>query len=302
MYKFKSYMMAMLAVGSMAFLTSCGDDDEPAPAPTLALQGPDAAGGDVAANQQITIDVIATDNGGARLDKFEVFYTPPGSNQQLTLGTPVTGINDANYNTSFSTTVGTSGTETYTFRITNKDGQATSRSVTFNITDPNAGAEINTFSTILMGGQGNGTYGSFLDADENEVYKQLAAFNNAEKIDIVYFHGATNQATLASPDDANFGSGANQIDVNIQNWSTRNQTRFKKLTGGQATYDAAETDTDLANAFNNASASAESKANQLTSGSYVAFMTDEGKYGIAKVGTITGTTNGTIQLTIKMEK
>ncbi|MFP4447661.1 MAG: hypothetical protein ACLFPH_02930, partial [Bacteroidales bacterium] len=57
------------------------------------------------------------------------------------------------------------------------------------------------FSAKIMGAHENSEHGSFLDAHSGTVYSVTDAMNNQEDIDMLYFYGSENEATIAAPDD-----------------------------------------------------------------------------------------------------
>src|SRR5688500_12678869 len=94
MHTFKTYMMSMLAVGSMAFLSSCGsDEDDPEPQPSIefvAGTGLTNANATVTGGTSFTTGVIARSNSSGRnLRNFKVTVSYDGGAAQTQLDTTV---------------------------------------------------------------------------------------------------------------------------------------------------------------------------------------------------------------------
>ena len=113
-------------------------------------------------------------------------------------------------------------------------------------------------------------------------------------------YGATNQATIASP--AN--SDAQSVFSGMSGWSTKNDTKFATTSITASDFDAITDDLGIVAAADGASAT---KANQLSAGDVVAFVTastssNPGKKGLFKVVSITGTNAGTMSITVKVQE
>jgi hypothetical protein len=90
--------------------------------------------------------------------------------------------------------------------------------------------------------------------------------------------------------------------LSISSWTAVNETKFKKAAVtdfDNATYSTVETlatsaDQDIANGDRD-------PIDGLAVGDAYAFKCDDGKYGILSITTVTGTNDGTISLTIKIQ-
>ncbi len=178
----------------------------------------------------------------------------------------------------------TSGTQiVLTFTV---DDASNTQTATTTIT-VGAASDFNAYSAVLLGSYADATAGSFYGSSTNTVYTVNTANSNQSAVDMVFFYGSTNQYTLAAPSDGSFGTNSNQISsLGIQNWTTKNITNFKftNLTDFTSITKAA----DIANAYNNASGSSDTKANMLSQGDIFAFQTAANKYGLCKVVDETG--------------
>ncbi|MFC2087919.1 hypothetical protein ACFLSA_07155, partial [Bacteroidota bacterium] len=184
--------------------------------------------------------------------------------------------------------------------------------LTFEITDENltttetriikvlAGeGEIITYSTVILGGQTNATYGSSFASINGNVYKWADAMANSDKIDFVYFYGSTNGATIASPKDDQAAVAFGSLE--FTDWDTQNDTKFAKVSG--VNWSEVTGDGIIVEKAVNLN---DTRANQLTVDQIVAFETAStsahpSKKGLFKVTSISGTTGADRQITIEVK-
>ncbi|MFP3859952.1 MAG: hypothetical protein ACLFUW_03935 [Bacteroidales bacterium] len=149
------------------------------------------------------------------------------------------------------------------------------------------------FSAKIMGAHENSDHGSFLDAHSGTVYLVSDAMNNQEDIDMLYFYGSTNEATIAAPDDED----AEQFNVyELDNWDTRNATRFTDLL--DINFAGIETEADIEDEV---SSPENTKSNLLEIGDVVGFETVDEKKGVFEVVDIATGTEGYIEINIKIQ-
>jgi len=185
------------------------------------------------------------------------------------------------------------GTEKYTFTVTDKTNQTTTKSVTITTITP--AGDINTYSAKLMGAQGAAA-GSFFATTTGTVYTQANAASNSSIIDILYYYGATNEATLAAPSDALAGTIFNNSSTGLQTWAKRNETKFATTTISSSDFENIKDD-----ALFTQSPSV-TYSNKLAVGNVVAFKTETGKKGLVRVDKITTGASGDITITVKVQK
>jgi hypothetical protein len=205
----------------------------------------------------------------------------------------VTQVDDSTYNFRFELS---DITEETTLEITavDKDAQEASKSIVIQVT---AGNPISSFTAVLMGGQGNNSVGSFLDADGGDVYLQAAAESNAALIDVVYYYGSSNLATLTAPDDATVNGGAGNLSL-CADFTVKNDTRFGTSSISATAFDAIENDAEIS-AITGLSAS---KMTDLAVNDVIEFITAEGKKGLIKVANMTTGSDGTITIDVKIQQ
>ncbi|MEW6134807.1 MAG: hypothetical protein AB1583_03735 [Bacteroidota bacterium] len=190
------------------------------------------------------------------------------------------------------------GSERWTFEIVDKDGQ--SASLSLNIT---SAPTVNVYTAILMGGQNNVNVGSFWSSSDNKVMKQAETVANQNKVDLLYFYGTLNQATIAAVDDDQAAIAWENL---FDSWSVKNATRFKKI-GSIDWNQVTEYNDEMIVA--NAVELNDSRANMLQVGDMVAFETaatsaNPGKKGLFKVISIDGSIGAdrTITIEVKIQK
>lgn len=297
----KIALFLMLATAASVF-TACNKEEEPTDkAPTIAFKGGagyTSADATLPAGSTTTVGILATANANsnAKLVRFKVTRTFNN--------VPEVVLDSTLANLSTFTMDGTievrreAGSERWTFEIVDKDGQ--SASVSLSIT---SAPVANVYTAILMGGQNNVNVGSFWSSVDNKVMKQAEAVANQGKVDLLYFYGTINQATIAAVDDDQAAIAWNNL---FNNWTVKNATRFKKISNIDWTK-VTEYNDELI--LEHATNLTDSRANLLQVGDVVAFQTaatsaNPGKKGLFKVLSIDGTMGAdrTITIEVKIQK
>lgn len=178
--------------------------------------------------------------------------------------------------------------------ITVKDDDDKSISSTLSI---KIDAGITSYTAKLLGAQDNATDGSFLATSTGSVYLLADAKTNSGVVDLVYFYGATNFATLAAPSNAD----AQTVFSQITSWTTKNATSLK-LAASTTDFAGINTASGAEAAYNAATGAVGTKANSLKANDIVAFKTAAGKYGLAKVVSIATGATGSITIDVKVGK
>lgn len=169
---------------------------------------------------------------------------------------------------------------------------------------PTTYGDVNTFSAKIMGGQNNATVGSFLATDNGEVITSAAAAASATvqaRVDLVYFFGTTNQASIGAPNDSVVAI-AHTGSTSLPSWTSKNATKLVKTTLSAADFTASANDS-LVKTVTESTISA-SYVNTLAVGNVVAFKTASGKLGLFHVQSIDGTTgtDRSITINVKVQK
>lgn len=166
---------------------------------------------------------------------------------------------------------------------------------------PTTYGAISTYSAKMMGGQTNTSLGSFFASDSGIVYLSGATGASAAlqgRIDLVYYFGTANQATLGAPNDS-LTNVAHENNSSLSTWTVKNATKFYKTALTPVEFMLSANDS-LIKTVDAASITA-SSANLLQVGSVVAFKTVAGKSGLIHVGSIDGTTGSDRSITINVK-
>lgn len=312
--------LTLLAVSSMIFLYSCGDDDteEPGPVgPSITLSGDLYNQDEFEVGDSVGLSVAFSTPGELSGFNYQVTINKDSADEQSqtkVFNSPEDiGYTDTDVSGSFNFTLFEEIPEnlegksvTVYFEIVDKADQLDSVSWTFEVF-----AGINTYEMVLLGAQNNSEAG-FYDADANVrfTYAQARDTSGVESsvVDLAYYWGATNENTLAAIDDAGLNAvyEATNPDLSIEdNFGTRNSTRFVKLEG--VDFDDVQSSSQLINAASFESTTAgESSATMLEENDVVAFQLDAdrgGKFGLIKIASIDDTNgNGTITIEVKIGK
>ena len=305
MKQLRTYFMSMLAVASLGIMTSCGDDNdtEPEEAPTIEFIG----GGNftstdkiVAPGDQVTSKVVAkSGQTGTNLERFTITVSMNGATPTTAFDT--TDLSGESFEKEFSFfTSGLSGSsEKWTYTIEDNRGRKTSTSYTITTSGSAGTGTVNTFSTELLGSYQNSNPGFYATTTGTRYFRNTAV-NNQAAIDFVYFYGATNEATLAAPNDPD----ANSIsDLKLNTWSTKNATVFKTTLLTAGAFDAITNSGDITTAYNSGTdTTPTSRANMLAVGDVIAFKTQAGKMGLIKVTALSAGAAGTLTIDVKVQK
>ncbi len=168
-------------------------------------------------------------------------------------------------------------------------------------TNPNTYGQVNFYTAKLLGGQNNVTAGSFYSASEDSVYTSANAATNQAKIDVVYFYGTTNAASLGAPSDATVLE-AHTGSTSLPDWTVKNATKFFKTSISALDFLMSANDSLILTVSD--SLSTTTLANKLEVGQIVAFKTVTNKMGLIHVQNIGGSTglDRDITINVKIQK
>jgi hypothetical protein len=189
------------------------------------------------------------------------------------------------------------GSYTHALIVTDKDGLTATQSVVITVDPALGGDPISHYSAVLMGGLQNTEYGSFLDAEEGEVHLIGSANSNQSLIDMVYYYGSQNNATLCAPNDPTVNGGSGNFDV-CENWTQKNATTFGSTTISASDFDDIVNDTEISEI----SGLSATKMTALVVGNVIAFETQGNKKGLVKVTALENSNSGTITIEVKIQQ
>ena len=288
-------VIAMAVLGGF-ILTSCGEDtltpsepttDNPPTVISFSVNGEASTGsGNHAPAGNIEFDITFGDD--IELSSYEIRES--ASTDILDSGT-ASGTNWlVSYTHPIRRTADNGFSNLITFIGTDTQGQQVSESYQINVVDT-----LYSYS-ITLGGDQNATGSFYAAIDETgQIYTVSSAFDNQEDVDLVYFYGATNQASLAAPSDT---AAAVFSVYNLNAWTTRNATEIHAST---ADFTGANNSLAVQDAFD--ASLAQSRASNLSVGDVIAFRTVDGVYGLISVTDIDDANGraGTITFDVKVQ-
>ncbi len=157
----------------------------------------------------------------------------------------------------------------------------------------------------------------FLSTAGNKVYQSSECAANCASIDIVAFYSGASDTkgyAICSPNVNNATSAYTEAymtgkDVSADNapvnWTTRNETLFRRLTSAEidgTKFNALASTRDLENLYENTASSIEEakRVFQLKLWESIAFKTSDGRYGVMMVTALSGEKTGSITVKYKI--
>jgi len=284
-----AYLLSLTLIASLSFLSCDNAEDNQAPTVTnIKVNGTAVTGGAFTALAgKVSISFTVSDDN----EVSKVTVAESGSATNVFSNDKV-----AKSTAEISFDYPVSKTVNLIITVTDDDDKTVSSTLSVSLD-----AGVSSYSAKLLGGQDNASSGSFLATSTGTVYLQADAKANSGLVDILYFYGASNEATLAAPSDADAATIFNNGTTGLQTWTTKNATSFKTTTLALADFTALNMATGAESAYN-AGTSVSTKANKLASGKVVAFKTAAGKYGLVYVSALTTGATGSITLDVKVGK
>jgi hypothetical protein len=293
------YLFAVILLAGATFMTSCNKEDEPQDLnPTINFKG---GAGYVSQDatletlEAFTIGITAQANATSQKNLSNLKITRTFDNQVWFEWDSAIDVNFYSIDVNFLA-LNVEGTERVEFTITDKDGEQAK--ISLNITTESAAGPINFYTQKILGSYQSATGSSFASID-GTVYNLADAKANADKIDWLYFYGATNAATLAAPDDDDAADVFNDATNGLQTWSVLNDTRFKKVSTA-IDWDAVTDDTIIVQETTDGVD--QTKINQIAVGDILGFVAANGKHGLIKIDNIVAGADGTIEISVKVQQ
>ena len=295
------FFLTAILLGTMTMITSCTDDtEEPDLPPSISFvtgAGYISDDATIEVNTPFVVKILAEANATSNAKIASIGVTRIFNNQIV--GDTAFTFNDATV--TFELTImsyPTAGVENIEFEATDKDGQSAKISLQIT-TEEAAGGAIDSWTEKVLGSWNNPTGSSFASINGN-VYTLDQAFDNQSLIDYMYWWAAsTNSATLGAPDDPNAADVFNTGDYKLENWTTKNATRFKTTTVTSAGFDAIIYASEI---IDIATGADQSRLANLEVDDVIAFVTVTGKRGLIRIKTIDSGSDGTMTIDVKVEK
>jgi len=297
----KNFLLSMLVISTLVFTIGCSKDNEDKPGPSISFTGDVTSA--VLTGDSLAVEFVATINAEGEISTFTItkkIYTASGSSTVAI--TPQSSFKgETSVQEVFNQLVRASNFDNgvtkieYIFNVTDKQDLGAEK--IFTVTKARTPLAISTYTAVIMGAQSNMTDGSYLYAVEGTVANQTTADANQGSVDIVYYYGASNFATLVAPNDVTINGGAGNLTL-CQSWTTKNATKFGVSTLTATEFDAINNDTELYSI----SGLTATKLIDLAIGDVISFTTVEGKNGLIKVTALTTGLSGAITITVKVQQ
>lgn len=314
-------ILTLLFFGAVivGFFSCDGGTDPNNPAsqqPTLTVTGVSASPVEAAPGEVLNFHIVAQSNANSNKDletlTFKAVMSPGGTllDSNLVIGSTEKKycVRDVDFTVPTNATDGSA--ITITMKLTDKASE--SKTVTW-VINVKININVYTYTDVTLGSYNNTTLGSFYAATSNYnlVYKIADAKTNCTKVDMCYYYGTTNAATLAAPNDPAAATLFNSPTYGLATWPIKNATTFRKIAVLTTTeFDALDA-TTLQNKYTTAPGGIMTYSNTLSDGSggmqqsFVAFKTaNPVKHGVIKVTEIdvVNQAAGYIKFTVKIEK
>lgn len=292
---FKNFMM-LTAVGAIAFLYSCSEEDEPTAAmPSISVSATVdgvalADGGSVITGNDISVTVTATTPGGFNV----IRATAGGTTTEVTR-------NDLQLDAGATSGTATLTVETpeeqvgstidWTFTIVDDLNQTGETTFSYTVAEPESPDAKVLTAKMLAAPTGDNTSSTFYSIRLDQLYSQEDVLGTSdpisEGIDLGYYYGANDEATLVSPDEYPTAI------VDLNDWGTTNTTNLQLTTISSEDYMAITSVADVAAAVDGVTFDEDNTITNLSVGDILAFQTTDASEisGLIMVQEINGTFN-----------
>lgn len=213
-----------------------------------------------------------------------------------------TGVNVSILQFKKTFTKGFAETEEWIFTAMDKNRKERSMRIIVKLDTGAVFEEVRSFDHVILYAQNHlGTPKCFFSLTNDSTYTLEEAFQNQGDMDIVYFYGE-DENTIASPgasiESTVFAGYADQYK--LDKWTLLNTTRFKPVSLSQQDFESIKTDSSLIALYG--AGDGKRKAKNLQAGDAHSFKTESGKTGVFRVNHISGTDQGEVDISIKLQK
>lgn len=189
--------------------------------------------------------------------------------------------------------------EEWQFIVRDRDGNSSSTSLKITLDTSNSYQPLQHYSPVLLGAQDNQQEGACFDiADSTISFCSEASGDTAIQsgIDIIYYYSPEDENTIASP-GANIEDGI--FAVNPASWTIKNTSRYMKASISPEEF--LESINDSIIIANYDEGEAKRKAKKLKQDDIYTFRTQDGRLGMFLVNEVSGTTDGSINISLKTQ-
>jgi len=189
--------------------------------------------------------------------------------------------------------------ETWNFIVRDRYSQESSISILIKNDSILGPGPILTLNEIILGAQDNQSNGGFYSLDDQLSYSPVQAKENQELIDLIYYYFGEDENVIASP-GANIEDEVFDISVHPSEWEIRNTSRYHPVDLTVQEFDTIQNDSILIASY--IEEDGKRKAKNLSNGLIFSFKTQQSKFGILKVNEVSGTSEGTVNIDIKVQQ
>ncbi len=195
---------------------------------------------------------------------------------------------------------GIADVEKWNFVIRDRDGNGSEVSLNIFKDTTSLFGNIKYYADITLGAQNN-LLPSFYSLEQDSTYILSDAFLNQQMIDLCYYYDFidTDENTIASP-GANIDESVYPGEFELSNWATRRTARFKVANISEEDFLKASNDSLLIALYGQSEG--KRKAKNLQQGNLFAFENQDGKVGIFIVNQISGTDDGSVNISLKIQE
>jgi len=246
----------------------------------------------LAVGDRIRVGVSATSSGN-NITFFQVSFD--NGTRQILLDS---GLNHPDLNYSLEIIKSSSQTEKWTFLVMDRDRNKDSAIIFLTKSDISHYGKIITYQDVMLGAQGNTSFGSFFSFTAAEVYDLDGAYMNQSLIDMIYYFGQY-EATLSSPNEAEAPSIFTG-EHGVANWTIKNETRYDTTSLSPQAFDVAADDSLLLAVYE--PAAGKRKAKYVQPGMVISFISPSGKIGLINIQETSPGTGGALRFSIKIQE
>lgn len=296
-YQRKLSLLPKAILITLLLITACSKDDEVAVPPSISIiEETGYVSGDtmIAAGGEIHLKVLL-EKGDQNITNFIIDV----------YGNDLQTYFDTGMNTSYLLWEGKfiktfAPEEEWKFTVRDRDGNYSVTSLNIGLDTISNYHPLNTISALDLGAQDNlQAQGLFASSDYNTYFHHQAASDTSiqAEVDMLYFYSEEDKNTIASP-GANIEDGI--FAINPADWTIINTTRYFKTTLTVDDFSCAHNDSIIL--ANYEEGEAKRKAKKLQEYEIYTFRTHSGKLGMFMVSEVVGTTEGLINIDLKIQQ
>jgi len=284
----------------LLLLCQCKKEELSKAAPTILFktsQGFTSSDKTIRLGETVRIGIVADANGGENITMFE--YKINGGNYQATVDS---GLNKPSIDYERLIAKGIHPEENWTFTVKNKAGIKNSVSVKLTLDTSSKYNPIEHISSLKLGAQNNQTIGCAYSFANKSIYTIKQAAQNQTMIDFLcYYDFLVGENNCVSSPGGNIDASVYGGEYSPVTWTIRNTSRFELTTTAVQDFNRSANDS-LIYAKTFEYGSGKRKCKNLAADDIYSFILNNGKKGLFKVLSVTGTDAGTVELEIKMQK